>query len=80
MGCCKKYERSDLDVIGLGMTNYFKILKTFGFIFLIIILINIIIFMVYTNSNMNEKNLVKDYKDALFRTTIGNINSGKIFY
>jgi hypothetical protein len=77
MGCCKEYERSDLNVIGLGMTTYLKIIKTLGFAFFIIILLNIFLFIVYTNSNKSNK--IKNYKDALFRTTIGNIGSGKIF-
>jgi hypothetical protein len=77
MGCCKSYEISDLNVLGLGMTNYLKILKTLGFVFFFIILLNIFLFIVYTNSNKSNK--VKDYKDALFRTTIGNIGSGNIF-
>ena len=27
MGCCKKYENSELNLLGLGITNYFKIIK-----------------------------------------------------
>lgn len=76
MGCCKKYENSELNVLGLGMTNYFKIIKTLTLVFLIICFFNIFLFVVYTNSNKREK--VSNYQDALFKTTIGNIASGKI--
>lgn len=77
MSCCKEYENSELNQIGLGMTNYFKIIKTFTIIFFIIVLLNIFLLIVYTNSNRHEK--IKDYKDILFKTTIGNIGSGILF-
>jgi hypothetical protein len=77
MGCCKQYEKTEINVLGLGISNYFKTLKTLGIIFFIIILINIFLLIVYTNSKKDEK--IKDYKDALFRTTIGNIGSGNLF-
>ena len=73
MGCCEKYENSDLMKIGLGMVIYFKILKTFGIIFFIISLFNIFLFYVYINSNKDIE--IKSYQDALYKTTIGNIVS-----
>jgi hypothetical protein len=75
MGCCKKYENSELNILGLGIANYFKIIKTLGLVFFIISILNIFLFIVYTNSRKQVK--IKDYKDALFKTTIGNIGSGK---
>lgn len=77
MGLCKEHEKSDLNVIGLGMTNYLKILKTLSITFFIIILMNIVLYVTFTGSNPRK---VRDYNDALFRTTIGNIGSGNIIY
>jgi len=77
MGCCEKYENSDLMKTGLGMVIYFKLLKTFGIVFFLICLFNILLFYVFTNSH--KELVVKSYQDALFKTTIGNIGSSKYF-
>ncbi len=75
MGCCQNYENSDLMKTGLGMVIYFKILKTFGIVFFLICLFNILLFYVFTNSHKELE--IKTYQDALFKTTIGNIGSSK---
>jgi len=78
MGCCKKYENSDLMKTGLGMVIYFKIIKTFGIVFFLICLFNILLFYVFTNSNKELK--INSPQDALFKTTIGNIGSSKFIF
>ena len=59
--------------MGLGMIMYFKSIKTFSIIFLVMCIINIIPLYVYTSNHKNAPLL--DYKDYLFKTTIGNIGS-----
>jgi hypothetical protein len=76
MGCCEKYEESEIINTGLGMVVYFKILKTFGIIFFLISLFNIFLFYVYINSRKEVQ--VSSYIDALYKTTIGNIGSSNL--
>lgn len=76
MGCCQNYEKNSLNILGLGMIVYFKIIKALAIIFLIMSIINGFLYYVYiTNHKLIP---VNNYRDALFKTTIGNIGSGKI--
>lgn len=71
IGCGKESNKSDLHQYGLGIINYFKTLKAFSIIFFIIIIVNIPLYIMYTQSNSAKKAV--SYQDALFKTTIGNI-------
>lgn len=66
---------SDLNELGLGMVVYFKIIKTFAIVFFLIMLFNIPLYYVYT-TNHSEKSII-NYKEAFFKTTLGNIGSSK---
>jgi hypothetical protein len=73
--CCgEKCSQSDLEKLGIGMVCYFKILKVFLICFLLITIFNIPLYYIYYN-NHTEK-AITNYRDALFKTTIGNIASG----
>ncbi len=74
MGCGGA--KSDFQPLGLGMVVYFKILKTYGITFFLIVLMNIFLYYVYVSNHPEDK--VLNYKDALFKTTIGNIGSSII--
>lgn len=78
VGCCKKYEESDLNVTGLGIIMYLKILKTLGILFLIICLFNVVLYWVYASSH--DESPIATYMDLLFKTTIGNIGASKLFF
>lgn len=74
--CCgKDKSKSELSQFSLGFEVYFKILKALIVCFLLISLINIPIILIYSmnNSNITSNN----YKDSLFKTTIGNLGTSK---
>ena len=73
IGCGTASNVSDLNPFGIGITNYFKTVKAFSIIFLIMVIINIPVYVMYTQSH--KENEVLTYQDALFKTTIGNIAS-----
>ena len=77
MGCCKTYEKSDLEVTGLGVLVYMKILKSFAIIFFLISIFNGFLIWVYSASH-SEASIIT-YRDLLFKTTIGNIGSSIFF-
>jgi len=74
-GCCKIYEESNLDVTGLGIIMYLKILKTLSIVFLIICLLNGLLYWVYISSHAETP--MTSYLDYFFKTTIGNIGASK---
>ncbi len=65
--------KNDIEPLGLGIVIYFKVLKAFSLLFFIIFIINIPMLYIFVSSKIKE---VKDYNDALFRTTLGNVASG----
>lgn len=73
IGCGKKNNESDLSPFGLGIINYFKTLKTYCIILIIIIILNIPIYIMYTQSHKEKP--ILNYQDVIFKTTIGNIAS-----
>ena len=73
IGCGQTQAKSDLSSMGLGMVIYFKVLKTFAIIFLCLIILNIPLYYIYYSNH--PQFTVASYKDALFKTTIGNIGS-----
>ena len=72
-GCCNQCSNSDFDKLGIGIVTYFKILKAWLIAVFIIVLINIPILVIYTQSH--PERLSTSFQDNLFRTTIGNIAS-----
>jgi hypothetical protein len=78
LGCGEKQAKSDLESLGLGMMLYFKILKAFAIVFFIIVVFNIPLYFFYTINHQEYK--VKSYQDILFKTTIGNVGSSKIYF
>jgi len=64
---------SEFDMFGLGIVIYFKILKSFIICFFVMMLINSPLYYIYYYSNNNTP--LVDYKDAIFRTSIGAISS-----
>jgi hypothetical protein len=76
MGCGESQSKSDLQSLGLGMVIYFKVLKAYSILFFVLILLNIPLYYIYTSNHPEFQ--VTSYKDALFKTTIGNIGSSKI--
>lgn len=77
IGCCESQSKSELEPLGLGMVFYFKLVKCFTIIFFVISVINIPLYYVYFNSHSEYK--ASGYQDYLFKTTIGNIGSSKIY-
>lgn len=76
LGCPKKYLNSDLDKYGLGMTSYFKTLKSLLWSLGIIVLLNVIVYFIYISSHTEQTpNTLNEY---LFKSTIGNIGSSKL--
>ncbi len=74
--CCGgKCGHSELEKLGIGMICYFKLLKAFLLCFLIITIFNIPLYYIYYNNHVEKS--ITNYRDALFKTTIGNIASGK---
>jgi len=74
--CCgEKFRKSAIESLGVGTDCYFKVLKVFIVCFLLISLINIPLFFVYYNNTKDK--IVTNYRDALFKFTIGNIASSK---
>lgn len=75
-GCCSSCSKSDFNSFGLGINIYFKTVKSLILVFFIIAIFNIPLNAMYYYNSVAWG--VKDYKDALFKTTIGNIASSKI--
>ncbi len=75
-GCCNPCSKSDFNSFGFGMNIYFKTIKSLILVFFIIAIFNIPLNAMYYYNSVKWG--VKDYKDALFKTTIGNIASSKI--
>ena len=76
--CCgKKADKSDFTKFSLGLEIYFKALKSLLLTFFLIVLVNIPLYYIYYSNSSNLS--IKDYKDALFKTTIGNIGSSKYY-
>jgi hypothetical protein len=72
--CCgQKNEKSDMEKLGIGMVCYFKLLKAFIICFFLICLLNLPLYYFYY-INENTKPIV-NYRDALYKLTIGNIAS-----
>lgn len=76
MCCCEDISKSKLDSLGLGIVIYFRILKTIAGVFGFIIFINLPLLYIYSTNHEEFKST--DYKDFLFKTTLGNIGSCKI--
>jgi len=74
-GCGDKFRKSAIENLGVGTDCYFKVLKVFIICFFLISLINIPLFYVYYVNNTNKA--IINYRDALFKFTIGNIGSSK---
>lgn len=70
---CNKCKKSKLTELGIGMIVYFKFLKALVLSFFVISLFNFPLLVSYHKNHKDEK--VKDYMDALYKTTIGNIGS-----
>lgn len=64
--------------MGIGLVFYFKNVKAFAILFFIILLYNIPLYYVYTSNHLEKP--ILSYKDALFKTTIGNIGSSNNKY
>lgn len=75
--CCKTTSQSDMTSFGLGMDIYFKIVKSLMLTFFIIAILNVPLIAIYYYNSVTIG--VKDYKDALFKTTLGNIASCKLY-
>ena len=73
--CCRNSQKSDLSIYGMAVNAYFKIVKSLILVFLIISILNIPLYAMYYYNSLYLD--VKDYRDALFKTTIGNIASSK---
>ena len=76
--CSKEKMVSEFDEFGLGTVIYFKVVKSYIICFFIIFLINLPLYYIYTTSNSNTQ--ISDYKDAIFRTSIGSISSSIILF
>lgn len=72
-GCCQKYLSSELDKYGLGITSYFKTLKSLLWCFGIITFINIIVYYVYINTHFETE--YRSINEFLFKSTVGNVAS-----
>lgn len=73
-GCCaNKISDSDLIGFGPGVISFFKTLKAYIIVFLVISIIHTPVFIIYTQSNPNKK--ILGYNDLFYKTTIGNIAS-----
>lgn len=73
--CKTKGSDSDLNKYGIGVVSYFKTVKAYCILFFIISIIQIPVFILYSQSN-NDKPIVT-YRDIFFKTSIGNISSRK---
>jgi len=77
--CCgEKFRKSAIENLGVGTDCYFKVLKVFIICFFLISLINIPLYFVYYNNNKDK--VVTNYRDALFKLTIGNLASSIFYY
>lgn len=77
MCCCEDIAKSKLDSLGLGIVIYFRILKTLAGVFGFIIFINLPLLYIYSTNH--EEFEPTNYNDVLFKTTLGNIGSCKIY-
>jgi hypothetical protein len=77
--CCGNGDcsKSGIEKLGIGMVCYFKVLKVFLICFSIITLFNLPLYYIYSNNHPEV--MVSNYRDALFKTTIGNIASSKYY-
>lgn len=71
--CTKSNNNSELEDFGIGVITYFKTLKSYCIIFFILTIINIPLYVIYTQRHTNKK--VDNYMDLFFKTTIGNVAS-----
>lgn len=71
--CLRRLEESDLKAFGSGIISYFKMLKAYCIVFLIISIIHIPVYIMYTESNQSKP--ITSYQDLFFKTTIGNVAS-----
>lgn len=69
----ERFATPDIPNMGLGLTNYFKLIKLIFFVFFLVGLISVPALITYISNN-NEKPVNTIY-DALFKSTIGNISS-----
>jgi hypothetical protein len=76
-GCFGCGLRNEIEPLGLGVVIYLKLLKAFSIIFFLILLVNIPLLIVYISNKKDQK--PANINDALFRSTIGNIASGKLY-
>ena len=67
----------DIDSFGIGISIYFKILKSFLICFLIITIINTPIYLSYFFSNTTKDSL--GLRDVLYKFSLGTMGSGKFF-
>ena len=73
---CKKDDvKNDMDNLGLGISTYFKILKAFMITLFVIIVINSPLYAIYFLNNPERS--MTTYLDGFFKTTLGNMASGK---
>ena len=75
-GCGQDEIVDDISNLGMGLSIYFKILKTFIWCFAVISLINIPLIYAYFISN-NDYN-INGYQDLLYKTSIGNAASSNL--
>lgn len=73
LGCGKDNEPDKISDLGLGISVYFKIVKAFAICFFVICLINLPLYTIYSLNNTARP--IATYRDALFKTTIGNLAS-----
>lgn len=70
-GCGRERNRSELQSYGLGIVNYFKIIKAYFWVFFIALILNLFMLVIYTQSHPERS--IHTYQEAIFKTTIGNI-------
>jgi len=76
-GCGQDEVVDDIGNIGLGISIYFKIIKTLIVCFLLITIINIPLFLIYF-FNESQTSTIKGYRDILYKTTLANMASSNI--
>jgi hypothetical protein len=74
--CSTEDMGTEFDQLGLGVVIYFKVIKSFAICFFFMSLICAPLYYFYLYSNIDTP--IIDYKDAMFRTSIGAISSSKI--
>jgi hypothetical protein len=73
MSCGHDTVKDEIDNIGIGMSIYFKVIKTMVIVFFVISLINIPLYAVYYLNNSSRK--IANQNDILFKGSLGNMAS-----